>query len=43
VYFVGNLITVGTTGKTIGQHVDDNFYIMPGFVGGPPIILIPKN
>lgn len=29
VYFVGNLITVGVTGKTIGQHVDDNFYILP--------------
>lgn len=29
VYFVGNLLTVGITGKTIGQHIDDNFYVVP--------------
>lgn len=43
VYFGANLITEGVTGKTIGQHVDDNFYIIPtGMVGGG-FMFIPKN
>jgi hypothetical protein len=42
VYFVSNLLTVGITRKTIGEHIDNNFYIMSG---GPlvPMILVPKN
>jgi hypothetical protein len=42
-YFVGNLLTVGITGKTIGQHVDDNFYVVPVGLPNTPFILIPKN
>jgi len=42
-YFVGNVITTGITGKTIGQHVEANFYIIPmGALPGPPVMLIPK-
>jgi hypothetical protein len=43
VYFGANIVTVFTTGKSIGQHIDNNFYILPGIVGGPPIMLIPKK
>jgi RHS repeat-associated protein len=44
VYFGANLITIGITGKTIGQHIDENFYIIPtGGLPGTPFIFIPKN
>ena len=43
VYFLGNLVTQGITGKTIGQHVDDNFYIVPSGIPQSPFMLIPKN
>jgi RHS repeat-associated protein len=42
-YFVANLITAGVTGQTLGQHVDNNFYILPGVIGGSPFLLIPKK
>jgi hypothetical protein len=43
VYFGANLITEGITGKTIGQHVDDNFYIIPSGMPMSPFLFIPKN
>jgi hypothetical protein len=44
VYFGANLITTGVTGKKIGQHVDDNFYIIPtGALPGVPFLFIPKK
>ncbi|GEM_PF-2724132 len=42
-YFIGNLITHGITGKTIGQHVDENYYIVPSGLSHNPVFLIPKN
>jgi hypothetical protein len=41
-YFVGNLLTLGVTGQTIGQHVDNNFYTIPTGLPGVPIMFIPK-
>ena len=38
-YFVANMITLGATGQTIGEHVDNNFIIMPGPVLGVPIFI----
>lgn len=43
VYFGSNLITQGITGQSIGQHVDNNFYIIPVATPNTPFILIPKN
>lgn len=43
VYFGANLITTGITGKTIGQHVDDNFYVISTALPGTPFIFIPKQ
>lgn len=44
VYFGSNLITTGVTGKTIGEHVDNNFYIIPtGALPGVPFMFIPKK
>jgi len=43
VYFGANLLTEGITGKTIGQHVDDNFYIIPSGMPMSPFLFIPKN
>jgi RHS repeat-associated protein len=43
VYFAGNLITLGVTGNTIGEHIDNNFHIISTGLPGAPFILIPKN
>jgi len=42
-YFMGNIATEATTGKTIGQHVDRHFYILPSSMLNLPFILIPKK
>jgi hypothetical protein len=43
VYFGANMITTFTTGKTIGQHVDDNFYVIPSGVMPGGLLIIPKK
>ncbi|UII34115.1 DUF6443 domain-containing protein [Fulvivirga ulvae] len=38
VYFIGNLITTGVTGESIGQHIDKYYWMpMPGSVSFVPI------
>ncbi|ELR73005.1 hypothetical protein C900_00507 [Fulvivirga imtechensis AK7] len=37
VYFVSNMITVGMTGESIGEHIDNNFMFLPGPAGFIPI------
>lgn len=37
IYFGANLITTGITGKTIGQHIDENFIFVPTGTGFVPV------
>lgn len=41
VYFGANLLTVGISGKTIGEHIDQNFKIVPT-VGPLPFMFVNK-
>jgi hypothetical protein len=43
IYFGANLITIGVTGESIGEHVDNNFYIVPAGLPGLPFLAIPKR
>jgi hypothetical protein len=44
-YFVINIVTKGVSGKTVGEHLEEHFYIIPtgAFPGLPGAILIPRN
>jgi hypothetical protein len=43
VYFGANLLTQGITGKSIGQHVDERFIIIPTTLPGTPFLVVPRN
>jgi hypothetical protein len=42
VYFVGNLLTAGITGKGIGEHIDENFIFLPTGLPHSPFMPIPR-
>ena len=41
-YFALNFASLGFTGKSLGENIDENFYIVT-MIGPSPFILIPKN